>query len=449
MNTAIEPSPDRGTDRPYDLMITNGIVMTMDSQRRVIDNGTVVVTADTIAAIGSSTQIGSLPTKETIDAAGGIIMPGLVNTHTHAAMTLFRGLADDLPLMTWLNDHIFPAEALLDPEKVHTGTLLACAEMILAGTTCFCDMYLFEAAVARAAKAAGMRAVVGEVLYDFPSPNYGPIAKGFDYTRRLIDTWKNDPLVTIAVEPHSPYLCAPDLLTKATDIARQNHIPLVIHLSETHNEVNHIQEKYGATPVQHLADLGVLDTNLLACHCVVLSEADMELLQHHDVKVSHNPESNMKLAAGVSPVADLVRRGVCIGLGTDGCSSNNNLDLFTEMDTAAKLHKASRLDPTVMDAATVLRMATIDGARALGLDSITGSIEPGKKADIIVIDTRKPHLTPMYNPTSHLVYAVGGSDVSATVVNGRVLMKDRRLITMDLEKVIADASQIAVTLKCH
>ncbi len=426
-----------------DLLITNGIVMTMDPDGRIIKNGSVAVVGDTITAVGPAAEIASLPAKATIDAAGGIIMPGLVNTHTHAAMTLFRGLADDLPLMDWLNDHIFPAEALLDPNKVHTGTLLACAEMILSGTTCFCDMYLFEDAVARAAKAAGMRAVVGEVLYDFPSPNYGPIEKGFDFTRRLIDTWQNDPLINIAVEPHSPYLCAPSLLTEAADIAREHGLPLVIHLSETQREVKDIRERYSATPVGHLANLGVLGDNLLACHCVVLNETDIDLLGRHDVRVSHNPESNMKLASGVSPVADLVKRGVCTGLGTDGCSSNNNLDLFTEMDMAAKLHKASSLDPTVMDAATVLRMATIDGARALGLDDITGSIETGKKADIIVIDTRKPHLTPMYHPASHLVYSVGGSDVSATVVGGRVLMKDRRLIDMDVEKTMSNSRQIA------
>jgi 5-methylthioadenosine/S-adenosylhomocysteine deaminase len=415
----------------------------MDADQRMIDNGAVAVTGDTITGVDSAASLGPLAAREIIDAAGGIIMPGLVNTHTHAAMTLFRGLADDLPLMTWLNEHIFPAESLLDPDKVYAGSLLGCAEMILSGTTCFCDMYLFEDSVARAARAAGMRAVVGEVLYDFPSPNYGSIEKGFDYTRRLIDRWQGDPLVTIAVEPHSPYLCAPDLLVQAADTAGQYGVPLVIHLAETQTEVDTIRERYGVTPVGHLADLGVLAPNLLACHCVAIDDADMALLAEHDVKVAHNPESNMKLASGIAPVADLIGRGVCVGLGTDGCSSNNNLDLFAEMDMAAKLHKASRLDPTVMDAATVLRMATIDGARALGLDRQIGSLEIGKKADLIVIDTRKPHLTPMYHPISHLVYAVGGGDVSVTIVGGRLLMKDRQLMHLDLEKIMADARQIA------
>ena len=430
-----------------DLLITNGIVMTMDPDDRILANGAVAIDGDRIAAVGPADELAALAAPEVIDANGGIIMPGLINTHTHAAMTLFRGLADDLPLMNWLNEHIFPAEALLDADKVQTGTLLGCAEMLLSGTTCFCDMYLFEDAVAQAAHRAGMRAVVGEVLYDFPSPNYGSIEKGFEYTRNLIDTWQDDPLVTIAVEPHSPYLCAPDLLTEAADIARENDLPLVIHLAETRKEVHDLQERYGSTPVQHLANLGLLAANLLACHCVVLSEGDMDLLAEHDVKVSHNPESNMKLASGVSPVTELIARGVCTGLGTDGCSSNNNLDLFAEMDTAAKLHKAFRLDPTVMNAARVLRMATIDGARALGLEAITGSLETGKKADIIIIDTHQPHLTPMFHPTSHLVYAVGGGDVQTTIVNGRLLMKDRQLLHMDVNKVMADARQIATEIR--
>ncbi len=426
-----------------DLLVTNGIVLTMDEERPLIDSGAVAVTGDTITAVDTTARIGKTPARETIDANGGIIMPGLVNTHTHAAMTLFRGLADDLPLMTWLNEHIFPAEAHLDADKVYAGSLLGCAEMILSGTTCFCDMYLFEESVAKAAAAAGMRAVVGEVLYDFPSPNYGPINKGFEYTEGLIERWKGHPLVTIAVEPHSPYLCAPELLTRAAAIAGEHGVPLVIHLAETQSEVNTLRERFDVTPVKHLANLGVLAPNLLACHCVVLDEEDKALLAEHDVKVAHNPESNMKLASGIAPVADLLSRGVCVGLGTDGCSSNNDLDLFVEMDMTAKLHKAATLDPTALDAATVLRMATIDGARALGLDHEIGSLEKGKKADLLVIDTHKPHLTPMYHPVSHIVYAVGGADVNTTIVNGKVLMKDRELLNLDAEKIMADARRIA------
>jgi 5-methylthioadenosine/S-adenosylhomocysteine deaminase len=370
-------------------------------------------------------------------------MPGLINSHTHAAMTCFRGLADDLQLMTWLNDHIFPAEAKLDEHKVFWGTLLACAEMIMSGTTCFCDMYLYEDAVARAAKEAGVRAVVGEVLYDFDSPNYGPIEKGFEYTQTLIDTWKGDPLVSIAVEPHSTYLCAPELLKRAFNLAQAFNLPLVIHLAESKSEVEQIKKRYGRTPVEHLAGLDVLAPNVLACHCVELTPNDITLLQRSDVKVAHNVESNMKLASGVAPIPCLLKEGICVGMGTDGCASNNDLDLFLEMDTVAKLHKAKTLDPTAMDARTVLRMATIQGARALGLNESIGSLEKGKKADLIIIDTHKPHLTPMYNPVSHLVYAAMGSDVRTSIINGAIVMEEGHLKTINQKSVLNNIIRIA------
>jgi 5-methylthioadenosine/S-adenosylhomocysteine deaminase len=374
-------------------------------------------------------------------------MPGLINTHTHASMTCFRGLADDLHLMTWLNDYIFPAEAKLNFEKVKIGALLACAEMILSGTTCFADMYLFEDAVAEAARQAGMRAVVGEVLYDFPSPCYGPIEKGFVYTENLIQKWEGDPLITVAVEPHSPYLCSPDLLIKAADLSKKYDVPLIIHVAETQTEVNTIRQSYGKTPIAHLADIGVLSPLLLACHCVALSKEDIDLMASTDVKVSHNPESNMKLASGIAPVPQLMNAGVCVGLGTDGCTSNNNIDMFQEMDTAAKIHKVNTKDPTVMDAKTVLKMATSYAAKALGLDDMIGSLVPGKKADVIVIDINKPHLTPMYNLHSHLVYAAGGNDVDTSVISGQVVMENRRLLTLDIVKVMADVNQVADEIK--
>lgn len=419
-----------------DLIVRNGTVITMDPQGTRIPEGAVAVVGDRIVALGAAADFDGWHARRTIDARGGIILPGLINTHTHAAMTLFRGLADDLPLMSWLNDHIFPAEAKLNAELVGLGTQLACAEMIRAGTTCFCDMYLFEAAVAEAARDCGMRAVVGEVLYDFDSPNYGPLQKGFEYVAGMMARWAGDPLISVAVEPHSPYLCAPGLLERAARLADDHQAPLVIHVSETAAEVARIQAQYNATPVAHLAGLGVLGPNVVACHAVVLTDADIALLQQHDVKVAHNPESNMKLASGVAPVPDLLQAGICVGLGTDGCASNNNLDLFSEMDTAAKLHKVQRLDPTVMDAATVLRMTTCDAARVLGLGDTIGSLEPGKRADLIVVDTAKPHLTPMYDPVSHLVYAVNGADVSHTIINGSVVMAHRELLTIDLETVL-------------
>ncbi|MGD8243465.1 MAG: amidohydrolase [Desulfobacterales bacterium] len=429
-----------------DILIDNGWVLTQNPTGASYPEGFVAIAGDRIAAVGPAHEAASWHAERHVDARGGLILPGLVNAHTHAAMTCFRGLADDLPLMNWLNDHIFPAESRLKAEHVHLGTLLACAEMLLSGTTCFCDMYLFEDAVAEAAHAAGMRAVVGEVLYDFPSPNYGPIEDGFRYTEMLIDKWRDDPLITIAVEPHSPYLCAPDLLRKAARLATAHAIPLVIHVSETASEVRTIRERHGASPVQHLADLNVLGPNLLACHCVALDATDMDLLGTHHVKVVHNPESNMKLASGIAPVPDLLARGICVALGTDGCASNNDLDMLSEMDTAAKLHKVATLDPTVVDAEAVLRMATIDGARALGLDDRIGSLEVGKQADLIVIDTRQPHLTPFYRPASHLVYAARGGDVTTTIVAGRILVENRHLTLLDADDIMTRMGELARTI---
>lgn len=427
-----------------DLIIYDGTVITMDGDLRIIADGAVAVADGRIRAVGPKSDLGHWKAARTLNARGGLILPGLINTHTHAAMALFRGLADDLPLMTWLNDHIFPAEAKLTAEMVRIGTRLACAEMIRSGTTCFCDMYLFEAAVAEAASECEMRAVVGEVLYDFPSPNYGELENGFDYTRRMLERWRGDPLINVAVEPHSPYLCQSELLQRAARLAADYNVPLVIHLSETRSEVAQIQEKYQATPVGHLARLGILSPRLVACHAVVLTDDDIRLLKNGEVKVSHNPESNMKLASGVSPVPDLLAAGICVGLGTDGCASNNDLDLFAEMDTAAKLHKVQRLDPTAVDALAVLRMTTIDAARVLGLERDIGSIETGKLADLIVVDTNKPHLTPMYHPISHLVYAARGSDVCHSVINGRVVMEDRQMRSMDMDKVMDEARRQAL-----
>lgn len=430
-----------------DILIKNATLVTMAPEMPVIEPGAVAVAKDRIAAAGPQEDVlFDYEAATVIDARGGIVMPGLVNTHTHAAMSLFRGLADDLPLMSWLEEHIFPAEAQLSPDMVYQGTLLACAEMIKSGTTTFCDMYLFEDAVAQATKQAGLRAVVGEVIYDFDSPSYGSVEKGLEYTRALIDKWHQDQLITIAVEPHSAYLCCPDLLQKLKGIADENRCPMVIHLSESQHEVARIRKKYGKSPAEHLADLGILGPHLIADHCVALTRNDIALLKDHDVKVAHNPESNMKLASGVAPVPELLARGVTVGIGTDGCASNNNLDLFQEMDTLAKLHKVKTLNPTVLDARTVVKMATIDGARVLGLDGRIGSLDPGKQADLIVVDVNQPHLVPMYNVYSHLVYAVSGHDVVTAIVNGRIVMQDRRLLTLDEKAVMRDVNQIAAKI---
>ena len=428
-----------------DMVIQNGTVLTMDDRNTVLVNGFVGIQAGRISHLGSG--LTPFNAHRISDAAGGLILPGLVNAHTHAAMSLFRGLADDLPLMDWLNRYIFPAEQKMDADFVFTGTLLACAEMILSGTTTFCDMYLFEDEVARAAHQAGMRCLVGEVLYDFPSPNYGSIEAGLAYVERLIQKWRDDPLVSVAVEPHSLYTCSPDLLVKTHELAVKHDVPLIIHLAESATENDEVVKRYNLRPVGHLSSLGLLTPRLIADHVVHVDSAEMDLLAQTGVKVVHNPESNLKLASGISPVSELIARRILVGLGTDGCASNNNLDLFGEMDMAAKLAKINTLDPTVLNAETVLRMATIEGARVLGMADRIGSLEIGKQADVIVLDTRKPHLTPMYNPYSQLVYAATGQDVRHAIIEGRMVMEDRRLLTLDVAEVLARAEEKAVLVR--
>ncbi|MGD2125585.1 MAG: amidohydrolase [Desulfobacteraceae bacterium] len=423
-----------------DLLIENGTILTMDAKGSIIRDGFLGIKGDTISSTGTD-EVEKIRAKKVIDAKGGLILPGLINGHTHAAMTLFRGLADDLPLMEWLNNYIFPVESRMDGDFVRVGTMLACAEMIMSGTTTFCDMYLFEDEVAQAAQEAGMRCLVGEVLYDFPSPNYGPIERGLEYSESLIQKWQDDPLVSIAVEPHSVYTCSPDLLVAANKLALDYQVPLIIHVAETTTEIAEVKEKYGKRPFEHLESLGVLGPHLIADHCVHLDDPEIKRMAEHSVKAINNPESNMKLASGISPVFKLLAQGVTVALGTDGCASNNNLDLFAEMDMAAKLHKVQTMDPTVLDAFTVLRMATTQGARALGFGSLVGSLEVGKKADIIIVDTNKPHLTPMYNPYSHLVYAAKGNDVSHAIINGRLVMEDRKLLSLDLKEVLTRAKE--------
>ena len=429
---------------PVDLLIRDGLVVTMNPAMEVLEGGSVAIRGDSILAVSTAGDLAQryLPAR-VIDASGCAVIPGLVNGHTHASMTLFRGLADDLPLMDWLNHYIFPVESHLKGEWVRWGALLACAEMLLGGTTTFCDMYLFEEEVARAAKEAGIRAVVGEVLYDFPSPNYGPIEQGFRYTEELILRWKGDPLVQVAVEPHATFTCSPGLLRAARGMANEHGVPLITHLSETRDEVDRVRAQFGLTPVRHLERLGVLDGPTVADHVIWVDEEEMEILAARGVGVVHNPESNMKLASGVAPTSRMIRMGIQVGLGTDGSASNNDLDLFREMDSAAKLEKVFRGDPTLMSAPTVMRMATIMGARALGLGDLVGSLEPGKRADLILVDLNRPHLIPLYNILSHLVYAARGSDVRSVIVNGRIVVEEGILKTLPLGTILESMRGIA------
>jgi len=432
-----------------DLIILGGKVLLIDTKNSCLDNAAIAINEGNIIAIDQTENIArQYQARKTINAKDSLIMPGFVNCHTHAAMTCFRGIADDLELMDWLNNYIFPAEAKnVNKYLAYWGSLLACAEMIKSGTTTFCDMYIFEDETARAAKTAGMRCLVGEVLFDFPSPNSKTPEEGLVYTRMLIEKWQSDPLISIIVEPHALYTCAPDLLAKAKKLADDYSVPLGIHLLENKSEKEQLQKKFGKDAVVFLKDIGYLNDRFLALHCVCLTAEDIRLFADYGVKVSHNPASNMKLASGVAPVPDMLNAGITVGLGTDGCASNNNLDMIKEMSTAAKLHKVTRLDPTVMNAQTVVRMATIEGAGALGMDKVTGSLEVGKKADIIIIGLNKPHLTPLYSEYSHLVYAASGADIDTVIINGKVVMENRSLLTIDETEVMQKVREIAVNIK--
>ncbi|MEA2102198.1 MAG: amidohydrolase [Thermodesulfobacteriota bacterium] len=426
-----------------DIIVFGGLVVCMDEKGSVLDRGAIAIKGDTIVDIGPSDDIRARYTALTdYDATGFLVMPGLVNGHTHSPMTFFRGLADDLPLMDWLNNYIFPAEKrFVDPEFSYNGTLLACAEMIRSGTTTFCDMYIFEKEVIEAARKTGMRCMAGEVLFDFPSPNVSGMDEGLSYMKDLIERYADDPLVDIIAEPHSLYTCSGEVLTGIRDMSHRYGIPIGLHLLETEQERNQLVEKFGKSPIVYLDENGYLDQHFIAFHGVWLDDEEIETLASRGAGIVHNPESNMKLASGIAPVPQMHEKGLLVGLGTDGCASNNNLDMFEEMDMAAKLHKGSLLDPVVMDAQKVVQMATIEGAKCLGIDEKTGSIEKGKKADIIMIDLDKPHLTPMYNPYSHLVYAVNGSDVDTVIINGKVVMQGRELLTLDCDRIMDQARQ--------
>ncbi len=435
--------------REVDTIISGGKILLLDEKGSRIANGYMAIDGDEIVAVGKAEDIkDNFTGRKMIDARDSLVMPGLVNCHTHAAMTCFRGIADDLKLEDWLNNYIFPAEAKnLDTELAYWGSLLACAEMIKSGTTTFCDMYIFEDETAKAAHDAGMRCLVGEVLYDFPSPSYPTPTEGLNYTRMLIEKWMDDPLVNIVVEPHSLYTCSPDLLKDANALADEYKVPLATHLLETRREREELFQKLGKNATSFLREIGYLNDRFIAFHCVAITDEDIELFADHGCKIVSLPESNMKLASGGAPVPDMLSRGVVVGLGTDGCASNNNLDMFQEMDMAAKFHKVIKLDPTVMDAETVVRMATAEGAKALGMGNLMGSLEVGKKADILIINLNKPHLTPMYHEYSHLVYTVNGSDADTVLINGKVVMENRELLTINEEEAMEKVREIAERVK--
>lgn len=433
-----------------DLLVAGGTVVTMDAQRRVLEDGAVAVRRDAIVAVGPRAELeAKFRPLRRLNARGKIILPGLINTHMHAPMTLLRGLAGDVTLQDWLEKYIFPAEARnVTEEFVAWGTRLAALEMIRGGTTTYADMYYFEDVVARETKAAGLRGVLGETILDFPAPDNKNLTQALAYTENFLKRWKDDPLIRAAVAPHSVYTCSEKTLQQSAALARRYSAPILIHVSETKREVEEVRAKHGLSPVGYLEQIGVLGPDVLAAHCVWVDAADIELLAKRQVGCAHNPSSNMMLASGVAPVIEMRGAGVRLGLGTDGpAGSNNDLDLMEEMDLAAKLQKVTRMDPRALGAEQVLEMATLGGARALHMEAEIGSLEVGKKADLIVLGSGAPHAVPSYQVYSQIVYALKASDVETVVIGGRTVMENRRVLTLNEAEVVAKARELGEKVK--
>lgn len=428
-----------------DLLVTGGRLLTLNNAWEEVDDGAVAIRGGEIVDLGPRQVVEPrCAAKERLDAAGRLVLPGLINAHTHAPMTIFRGLADDLPLDVWLKEYIWPAEGKhVNPHMVYWGTQLAAAEMIRSGTVAFADMYFYEDDIGRSARDAGIRVVLGEALVDFPSPNTKTPDEGLAYVWDSLARWAGDPWVTVALQPHSTYACSPDLLTRAKSLADEFGVILLTHACETAQELKDVRARYGCGPVEHLERLGILDSRTVLAHGVHLSGDEIALLAERGASVVHCPESNMKLASGVAPVPALLRAGVNVALGTDGAASNNDLNLWGEMGTAARLHKVFSGDPTVVSAREVVWMATRGGARALGLEARLGSLEVGKRADLVLVDLEAPHMVPMYDPYSHLVYAARASDVVTVVIEGQVVFDHGEWKTIDLPRVYSHVRELA------
>jgi len=427
-----------------DLIITGGLVVSMNPERAIYQDGSVAINNDSIIAVGPRAEVESkYHAAQTIDARGELILPGFINGHTHVPMTLFRGLHDDVTLNDWLYKYIFPAEAKnVNEEFVRWGTRLAAAEQIRSGVTTFADMYYFEDAVAEETKAAGMRGVLGETFIDFPAPDNKTNAAMLAYTEKFLQKWQGDPLIHAAPAPHSIYTCSKKTLEDTAALARKYHAPILIHVSEMKKEWDDSQKQNGISPVQYLDKVGVLGPDVVAAHCIFVDAADRKTLADRHVGCVHNPSSNMMLASGVSPVPEMRAAGVAVGLGTDGpAGSNNDLDIMEEMDLAAKLAKITKGDPLALNAKSTVEMATIDGARALHMEKDIGSLEAGKKADLVVLDLDKPNAVPMYEVYAQIAYALKGSDVSTVVIGGKAVMRDRKLLTVNEAEAIAKAKE--------
>lgn len=445
MKKPAETIPER-----VDLLVAGGVLLTMSDAMETFADAAIGISGGEILFAGSMRDYPELPeAAERIDASGKIILPGFINTHCHAAMTCFRGLADDLPLMEWLHNHIFPVEAkYVNRDMVYRGTLLAAAEMILSGTTTMADGYFHESSACRAAIEAGIRTVPAQGFIDFTPPGDEAVRNHIAVAEKFLGKWRDrSPLVTPALFPHTAYTCHKRTLKAVKEVARAGGALCFVHLAETAEENRVVRDATGLSPVRYAESLGILDPRTVAVHAVWLEPDEVRILADTGAAVSHSPESNMKLACGIAPIPELLAAGVRVGIGTDGAASNNDLDMVGEMNACAKIFKAARMDPTVMDAASVLRMATIGGARALGIGDRIGSIEPGKRADIVTIDCRKPKMTPLYNPYSQIVYSAGGADVSDSIIEGKVVMKNRRVLTLDLEKTMEDVEKIAAAVR--
>ncbi len=430
-------------------LVDGGLVIAMDETGTVIPGGAVAIRGQRIEAVGAAADLARrFPGARRLDASGRIVMPGLINAHTHVPMTLFRGFADDLDLKGFLYGRIFPAEAkFVDEEFVRWGTRLACLELLRGGVTTFADMYYFEDAIAEEAARCGMRAVVGETLIDFPAPDNKSWADALAYTERFVQRWRGHPLITPAVAPHATYTVSADHLREAHALAAKHGVPMLMHLAEARSEVEFVLEKHGKGPVEYAAGLGILDDRVLAAHMIFPTSEEIALLAQRKVGVAHCPQSNMKGASGVAPVPALLAAGVAVGLGTDGAASNNDLSLWEEVDTAAKLAKVTTGSPTVLDARTALAMATRMGAKAIGLQHEIGSLEAGKRADVILVRTDSLHQIPSYDPYSLLVYATKACDVDTVIVDGNVVMAAGRVLTLSeapvRERAAAYAERIA------
>jgi 5-methylthioadenosine/S-adenosylhomocysteine deaminase len=440
----------------FDLLVTGATIVSMDADRHVIENGFLAVRGDEIVDIGQDAALHypkGIVAKARMDASGKLIIPGLINGHTHVPMTLMRGLKDDVVLDDWLHKFIFPAEARnVTEDFVRWGSRLGLAELIRSGTSTFADMYYFEDAVAEETKAAGIRGVLGETWIDFPAPDNKSEAEMAAYTEKFIQKWHGDPLIRAAVAPHSIYTCSEKTLRDAAALARRYHAPILIHLAEMRKEFVDSLEKNGTTPVQYLERIEVLGPDVLAAHCIWTDNTDMKILADRQVGCVHNPSSNMMLASGIAPVVDQRAAGMRVGLGTDGpAGSNNDLNMMEEMDLAAKLQKTYRVDPRALGAKGALEMATIEGARALHMENEIGSLEVGKKADFVVLSLNAPNAVPMYDVYSQIVYALKGSDIETVVVGGKTLLKDGKVLTVDEPQAVAKAREygkkVAASLK--